>query len=69
VGDPVRRSSGDTVIDPSLASYAGRVSDGPASAGETREQRIVRIRRERERMQEQLAAMDRELARMEEEEG
>ena len=57
-------------IDPSLAAYARRAeSHAEALSEETLEERRARIRRERDRMQEQLAAMDRELARMDDEEG
>jgi hypothetical protein len=61
-------------IDPNLSSYARRAETqaDTMSTGErqeSREDRMARIRRERDRLAEQLAAMNRELSRMEEEAG
>lgn len=65
------RSPGETAIDPSLSTYArgaNAVQEHVAS-GESREERMLRIRREREEMQQRLRQMDQELQAMEEEEG
>ncbi|KIW01942.1 hypothetical protein, variant [Verruconis gallopava] len=58
-------------IDPNLSSYARRAEshvDAMSSGNqETREERMERIRRERDRLAEQVAAMNRQLQEMEEE--
>lgn len=57
-------------IDPSLAAYARRAeSQVDAMSEESREDRMERLRRERDLMAERVAAMNMELARIEEESG
>jgi hypothetical protein len=65
------RSPGEAAIDPSLSAYArgANAVQEQAVSGETREERMLRIRREREEMQARLRQMDQELQAMEEEEG
>jgi hypothetical protein len=67
-------NSNASSIDPNLSSYARRaesqvdaMTDG--ASNESREDRRERIRRERDRLAEQVAAMNRQLAEMEEETG
>lgn len=61
-------------IDPNLSVYARRAESqvdamSGTGSGESREQRMERIRRERDRLAEQVVAMNRQLQEMEEEAG
>lgn len=61
-------------IDPNLSIYARRAESqvdamSTSGSGESREDRMERIRRERDRLAEQVAAMNRQLQEMEEEAG
>jgi hypothetical protein len=66
-----RRSPGEVAIDPSLSTYArgSNAMQEVATSTESREERLLRMRREREEVQAQLRRMDEELQAMEEEEG
>lgn len=71
---PTTNSNTTTSIDPNLSSYARRAEtqvDAMSTSGstESRENRMERVRRERDRLAEQVAAMNRQLLDMEEETG
>jgi hypothetical protein len=71
---PTTNSSTTASIDPNLSSYARRAESqvdamSTSGSGESREDRIDRVRRERDRLAEQVAAMNRQLLDMEEETG
>lgn len=65
------RSPAEVIIDPSLSAYArsGNTVQNQAASVESREDRRLRMRREREEMQARLRRLDDELQAMDEEEG
>lgn len=69
-----KRSPGEAAIDPSLSAYASGtgVTQGPATNGdsrnETREEKRLRMQRQREAMAAELRRMDEDLQAMEEQE-
>ena len=71
---PPPSSTNSDSIDPNLSAYARRADAqvdamSNSGAGESREERMERVRRERDRLAEQVAAMNRQLQEMEEEAG